>query len=335
MESSHNKIIEDLSKLLLEFNERSKESNNDDGLFIVKKANDALTDASLISNPRSLWKTLWYVGEISCLFSDSNLGKSIYAVQIASQIAKTDKVLYFDFELSEKQFQLRYTNDKTGERYVFPSKLYRVEINCEKLNPFTFEEIVIDEILQLALKREAKIIIIDNLTYLCSAMEKAEAAGTLMQQLISLKKMYGLSFLILAHTPKRPLWAVITQNDLQGSKRLYNLFDSVFAIGQSAKDEELRYIKELKVRWGRKTYGEHNVIVAKIVKPDNFLHFEEIGLAEEAEHLRVATDEQHDAVVATIENLKKEGKSFRDIADQLKIPKSTVAYIFNKNKKKK
>lgn len=335
MESSHNKIINDLSKLLLEFNERSEESNNDDGLFIVKTANDALTDASLISNPRSLWKTLWYEGEISCLFSDSNLGKSIYAVQIASQIAKTDKVLYFDFELSEKQFQLRYTNDKTGERYVFPQKLYRVEINCEKLNPFTFEEIVIDEILQLALKREAKIIIIDNLTYLCSAMEKAEAAGTLMQQLISLKKMYGLSFLILAHTPKRPLWAVITQNDLQGSKRLYNLFDSVFAIGQSAKDEELRYIKELKVRWGRKTYGEHNVIVAKIEKPDNFLHFEEIGQAEEAEHLRVAADEQHDAVVATIENLKKEGKSFRDIADQLNIPKSTIAYIYNKKKKKK
>lgn len=335
MESSHNKIINDLSKLLLEFNERSEESNNDDGLFIVKTANDALTDASLISNPRSLWKTLWYEGEISCLFSDSNLGKSIYAVQIASQIAKTDKVLYFDFELSEKQFQLRYTNDKTGERYVFPQKLYRVEINCERLNPFTFEEIVIDEILQLALKRDAKIIIIDNLTYLCSAMEKAEAAGTLMQQLISLKKMYGLSFLILAHTPKRPLWAVITQNDLQGSKRLYNLFDSVFAIGQSAKDEELRYIKELKVRWGRKTYGEHNVIVAKIEKPDNFLHFEEIGQAEEAEHLRVAADEQHDAVVATIENLKKEGKSFRDIADQLNIPKSTIAYIYNKKKKKK
>lgn len=210
-----------------------------------------------------------------------------------------------------------------------------MEINCEKLNPFTFEEIVIDEILQLALKRDAKIIIIDNLTYLCSAMEKAEAAGTLMQQLISLKKMYGLSFLILAHTPKRPLWAVITQNDLQGSKRLYNLFDSVFAIGQSAKDEELRYIKELKVRWGRKTYGEHNVIVAKIEKPDNFLHFEEIGQAEEAEHLRVTADEQHDAVVATIENLKKEGKSFRDISDQLNIPKSTIAYIYNKKKKKK
>lgn len=335
MESSHNKIIEDLSQLLLEFNQRSEESTDEEGLFIIKKANDALTDASLISNPRSLWKTLWFEGEISCLFSDSNLGKSIYAVQIASEIAKTDKVLYFDFELSEKQFQLRYTNDKTNERFVFPSNLYRVEINCEKLNPFTFEEIVIDEILKLALKRDAKIIIIDNLTYLCSAMEKAEAAGTLMQQLISMKKMYGLSFLILAHTPKRPLWAVITQNDLQGSKRLYNLFDSVFAIGQSAKDEELRYIKELKVRWGRKTYGEHNVIVAKIVKPNNFLHFEEIGMSNEAEHIRIAADEQKDAVAATIENLVKEGKSYRTISSQLNIPKSTVAAIYNKSKKKK
>ena len=51
-------------------------------------------------------------------------------------------------------------------------------------------------------------------------------------------------FCHVSKIPQKTVMAQITQNDLQGSKRLYNLFDSVFAIGQSAKDEDLRYIKE-------------------------------------------------------------------------------------------
>lgn len=45
---------------------------------------------------------LWYQGEVSCLFADSNLGKSLFAVQIAEQIAKRHRVLYLDAELSAK-----------------------------------------------------------------------------------------------------------------------------------------------------------------------------------------------------------------------------------------
>ena len=54
------------------------------------------------------------------MFADSNVGKSILAVQIADRIARTDNVLYLDFELSEKQFQLRYTNEH-GELSPFPT----------------------------------------------------------------------------------------------------------------------------------------------------------------------------------------------------------------------
>ena len=84
-------------------------------------------------NPVPLWLTLWYQGEVCCLFADSNLGKSIYAVQIAAEIAETHKVLYFDFELSDKQFQLRYTNETIGQCHRFPEDLYRVEISRDCL----------------------------------------------------------------------------------------------------------------------------------------------------------------------------------------------------------
>ncbi len=110
----------------------------------------------------------------------------------------------WDFELSEKQFQLRYTNEH-GELYTFPDKLYRVSIDCNQLLDANFEEAIIGGIEQMAVQTDCKIFIIDNLTYLCCAMEKGDAAGRLMIQLNNLKKRYALSILVLAHTPKRSL----------------------------------------------------------------------------------------------------------------------------------
>lgn len=156
------------------------------GIFTVKTANRTIREAALRPNPDALWLTLWYEGEVCCLFSDSNLGKSIYAVQIATSIAKKQKVLYFDFELSDKQFQLRYS-DEANNLNQFPDNLYRVEINRDSLDAVNFEEAVIGNIEQTAIKLGAKVLIIDNLTYLCVASEKGDAAGTLMLRLMALK----------------------------------------------------------------------------------------------------------------------------------------------------
>ena len=71
------------------------------GVMNIKTANRTILEASQKPTPRSLWDCFWYEGELSCLFADSNVGKSILAVQIADRIAQTDNVLYLDFELSE------------------------------------------------------------------------------------------------------------------------------------------------------------------------------------------------------------------------------------------
>lgn len=153
------------------------------GMFTVKTANRTIKEAALRPNPDALWLTLWYEGEVCCLFSDSNMGKSIYAVQIATSIADKQRVLYFDFELSDKQFQLRYS-DEANNLNQFPDNLYRVEINRDSLDSANFEEAVIGNIEQAAIKSGAKVLIIDNLTYLCIASEKGDAAGTLMFRLM-------------------------------------------------------------------------------------------------------------------------------------------------------
>ena len=111
------------------------------GVMSIKTANRTILEASLLPTPRALWDSFWYEGELSCLFADSNVGKSILAVQIADRIARTDDVLYLDFELSEKQFQLRYTSEH-GTPYIFPERLYRVSLDCNSLLEADFEEAI-------------------------------------------------------------------------------------------------------------------------------------------------------------------------------------------------
>ena len=296
----------------------------DIGMFTIKSANRTITDAALRPNPKSLYLELWYEGEVCCLFSDSNLGKSIYAVQMADQIASTRRVLLVDCELTDKQFQMRYTDAETGLIHIFPEGLYRAEINPVTLDVNDYEEKIIKNIEAVALRMATSIIIIDNLTYLCNSSDKGVDAGIFMMKLMNLKKKYGWSLLIIAHTPKRNLSSPITQNDLAGSKKLYNFFDSVFAIGKSAKDDRLRYVKQLKVRAGEFLYDANNIIVYELEKSSRFVHFEFKEYSTEKEHLRERTESDEEKQLKRIKELKAQGKSVRDIAALVGLSKSKV-----------
>ncbi len=302
------------------------------GMLSIKTANQTIYEASTRPDPIPLWLTLWFEGEVCCLFADSNLGKSIYAVQIASHIAQRQRVLYFDFELSEKQFQLRYTDDVTRQLHKFPDNLLRVSIDRERMRVEDFENQLIAQIEEVTVRSRCKVIIIDNLSYICMGAEKGETAGELMKRLMLLKGKYGLSILVLAHTPKRPLNQAISQNDLAGSKKLMNFFDSSFAIGKSAKDENLRYIKQVKVRYGNFEYGADNVIVCSIEKQGSFLQFVNIGTVPERMHLKEYSDEDRKKFEAEVRALSAQGMRVRDIAVKLKSSKSAVGRIVKKAK---
>ncbi len=297
------------------------------GMFTVKTANRTLKDASLRPNPDPLYHELWYEGEVCCLFSDSNLGKSVYAVQIAEDVAITQNVLLVDCELSDKQFQMRYTDPDTHVLHHFPAGLFRAEINPMSLDVKDYEEKILQHIEEAMLKLNCKVAIIDNLTYLCNSSDKGVDAGIFMMKLMNLKKRYGWSLLIIAHTPKRSLNSPITQNDLAGSKKLYNFFDSVFAIGKSAKDASLRYVKQLKVRAGEFCYGSDNVMVCEIVKTGGYVHFEFRDFDREYAHLREDPQEDQEVLRENVRSLLSENKSVREIASLLGISKSKAGRI--------
>ena len=314
------------------------------GLFTIKEANEWIDEASQRSKARMLFGQLWYENEICILFSDSNLGKSILAVQIADAISKGSRtmgmtvetdpqmVLYFDFELSDMQFELRYKADDGGH-YRFSPNLKRVEISPNKLddsNEYDFEEYIKLSLEQTVEELGVKVIILDNITYLSRTTEKASDALSLMKWLKAFGIKYGLSILVLAHTPKRNQMCPITKNDLQGSKMLYNFCDGCFAIGESSKDKNLRYIKELKQRNVPIRYDANNVIVCEIIKDYNFLQFIPKEYDREHEHLKEYDESMRTFNIERVKELSAQGKSQRDISRELGISLSSVNRYLNK-----
>lgn len=293
------------------------------GMLSIKSANRTLTEASMTANPKQLYGEFWFEHEIGCLFADSNVGKSILAMQIAEDIAKTgETVLYFDFELSEKQFQLRFT-DEQGNLHHFPSTLYRVQPDMNLIAALDepFEDALMRNIENAAVETRARILIIDNISILCMQMEKGEDSAVLVQRLRTLKNKYGFSILIIAHTPKRNMSMPITQNDLAGSKKLFNFIDSCFAIGLSAQGGNMRYVKQVKVRNCEMRYGGDNVMVCHIEKVGTMVQFINMGTAPERNHLRMVNREEQ---IQEARQLSASGLSLRDIASRMGISKSTV-----------
>ncbi len=294
------------------------------GVFHVRTANQVISEAQACPDPNPLYDKLWNEGELCCLFSDSNLGKSIYAVQMGAHIARNGhRVLYFDFELSKKQFQMRYTTPE-GQSYMFPDTFLRAEIASELLGE-KYDERLLKDIETAALTANADVVIIDNLTWVCAESEKGGDAAKMMMELMNMKKKYNFSMLIIAHTPKRDASRPLTANDLAGSKKIFNFFDSVFALGRSAQDENLRYVKQLKCRYGEIAYGSQNVRLCSIEQSRHgLLRMTFQGFSTEREHLKEPSDKAKDELVEKVRELSKEGKSCRMIAEMLHVSKSKV-----------
>ena len=297
-------------------------------MFTTMTANDWILQAIERPDPVPLWLNLWYEGEVACLFADTNVGKSIYAIQIAEEIARRQTVLYFDFEMSDKQFQMRYT-DSEGMPHCFNSGFHRVEFSrqgCFKLDVAT----IIRQIEYEVEAHDCRVVILDNISWICNNAESGDAAGELMQLLIDLKRRKNLSILVLAHTPKRSIYSPLTQNSLAGSKRIANFLDSMFAIGvQRLNPATGRYIKQIKTRSSELIYGDDNVITAELTKQGDFIAITNTGFAVERDLIDDPDgDEDDDLFIRSeVERLLNEGATYRNIASELHISSKTIAKI--------
>ena len=323
-----------------------REIQNYHNLFNLKPANEWLEDAKKRPVQKALFGDFWLEGELSILFSDTNRGKSTLAMQIAESLARgkeiapfevvppAQKVLYFDFEMSEKQFEARYSvpgkDSKPRSHYRFSDDLLRAQIAPHNELPEGYKnvtEFVQHSFTELLSQTQARIVIVDNITFLKGANENASAAAQLMKALKYLKQCHGLSILVLAHTPKLPFTSPLSLGDLQGSKMLSNFADNVFVLGASNQAKDLRYLKHLKPRSTRIRYDVSNVILYRIKKSRGFLHFEFVGYGNERDHLvwhREYVDGERAKLMIMAKKLYTQGASQRRVAMILGINHSTV-----------
>lgn len=326
-------------------NVHSPKSNDprQEGFLIIKSANQWIDEAKSKSIPKKIFGPFWYEEELCILFADTNQGKSLLAVQIIDSITKgvptlgvemdlkASKVIYFDLELTAKQFEMRYAQydtvkDILFDHYEFSELFLRAEIN-----PYGFDESIEEyetflfkEIENQASKSGAKILVIDNLSCVISDNEKARNTTPFLIRLNNLKKMYGWSILLIAHTPKRNLFAPISRNDIQGSKSFINLIDSCFAVGESQKDPSIKYLKQIKVRYGAFQFPSENVLVCKIGKDSNFSSFKFLECGKESDHLKQLNPADKPKMKAKAFELKKVGHSNVKIAHELGVSEGAV-----------
>jgi RecA-family ATPase len=342
----------DSNKVQSEF-EKAKEFNLSK-TPLLRTAITRLEDATKQPKIKKIMGEVWQYNELHIHFADTGVGKSIFAMALANAISKGENfmhfenenpplpVLYYDFELSDIQLLKRYSNDNENI-YQFSPLLYIDNIDFAELissNPNAkFIDLLFSKIRADIKETDAKVIVIDNSTYLnTQSTQDTQIALEVMRELNNLKKEFGISILVLSHTPKRNISTPISLNDLAGSKHLSNFADSVSSIGRCAHDKNIRYFKQVKPsRSGELIYDTENVITCKIVKNDTFLTFEFIDFTNEYEHLKQPSEnervERKREQTELAKKLKSEGKSYSQISLELfgkETSKSSVHELLKK-----
>lgn len=308
----------------------------------VRTAFQRISDARLQADICPFFDVFLQKGELVIMFGDTGKGKSIAGVSLADAISKGQSfldmqnaygpttVLYYDFELSDKQFEKRYSNDQ-NEVYPFSDNFYIdnldvAEITPEKSKKESFETLLIERVKADIDITKAEVVIIDNITFLTShSAEDSQVALTIMRKLKELKTEKGISILVLAHTPKRTNPSGITIQDLAGSKHLSNFADGVFALGHSTNDTGLRYFIQVKPsRSGELKYDKENVVVCEIEKKDNFLTLVPKRFCRENELLTQADTDAENELIESAKKMKADKISYQQIADKLGVSKSKV-----------
>lgn len=318
-------------------------------LFRIKRAGDWVESARVKPLPKMIFDRFWLEGELAVLFAAAGKGKSILGVQIAEAIARgrdiepfrmklpAQRVLYFDLELSEKQFEMRYSADageplKKGQKihYEFSPDLLRAEtVSYDDFPKGRYKNYAeyFYEMLKAAVNTTgAKVVIIDDLAYLRRGRNRNQAAARLMRKLRELKDAKGLSILLIARTPCRAtLRGTVTLAELEGSAEIAGFADNIFAIGGQCADPSLRYLKHIKVRSCEVEFDASNVQTFRIEKRNgNFLSFRYLDNSDERDIVRGIRDTYDNELIGLIDGYHKHGLTQRQIAAKLDVSKTTV-----------
>ena len=301
------------------FNELQVGDPVDGGGFHVERMNQCIDDAHQLPPLVSLYPDIVLEGDLSIIFGQSGIGKTIFAMQIARYIAESGKrLLYVDCEMTPRQLGNRY---KTPN---FPPTFLRAEMDRE--HP---AEDVLKGIEEVAVANHVEVVFIDNITALGQSLDRSADAGALMASLNTLKKKYNWTLVVLNHVPKMFSGNVpLSLSAMQGSAKINQLIDDAIGLAQSSIDSNLVYIKQCKWRNGELTMGADHVAVYERCKDeDGNLGFISRGFGTEQEHLSIENCNEREEMKARVRELSNKGMTQTAIAKQLGISQSKVSRL--------
>ena len=301
------------------FNELQVGAPVDGGGFHVERMNQCIDDAHQLPPLVSLYPDIVLEGDLSIIFGQSGIGKTIFAMQIARYIAESGKrLLYVDCEMTPRQLGNRY---KTPN---FPPTFLRAEMDRE--HP---AEDVLKGIEEVAVANHVEVVFIDNITALGQSLDRSADAGALMASLNTLKKKYNWTLVVLNHVPKMFSGNVpLSLSAMQGSAKINQLIDDAIGLAQSCIDSNLVYVKQCKWRNGELTMGADHVAVYERCKDeDGNLGFISRGFGTEQEHLSIENSNEREEMKARVRELSNKGMTQTAIANQLGISQSKVSRL--------
>ncbi len=301
------------------FNELQVGAPVDGGGFHVERMNQCIDDAHQLPPLVSLYPDIVLEGDLSIIFGQSGIGKTIFAMQIARYIAESGKrLLYVDCEMTPRQLGNRY---KTPN---FPPTFLRAEMDRE--HP---AEDVLKGIEEVAVANHVEVVFIDNITALGQSLDRSADAGALMASLNTLKKKYNWTLVVLNHVPKMFSGNVpLSLSAMQGSAKINQLIDDAIGLAQSSIDSNLVYVKQCKWRNGELTMGADHVAVYERCKDENGnLGFISRGFGTEQELLSIENTNEREEMKARVRELSNKGMTQTAIANQLSISQSKVSRL--------
>lgn len=194
------------------------------------------------------------------------------------------KVLFIDFEMSERQFFDRTALQ--GDAAQLSENLYMMSCSKEvgglDKNYYTQR---LEEIRQEARRIQPGIIIMDNITtMLPDPLHEHETAVKIMSYLKALKTENNCTVLALAHTPKNTGdGEYLDASTLKGASYFQAVVEDMVTFGKSQYDDEKLYVKQIYCRSKGITIGRDNVLVYRGNAEGKMLTVQEYGFQPEAD----------------------------------------------------
>lgn len=299
----------------------------------VEAANQAIERGAHMERKKMILGNLLKTDEIAFLFGEEGTGKSILAWQMGDAASRgTDlfptaddpllrneanarPVILIDFEMDEDELFSRSTSQ--GERFFFRSNFKRCSIHPDYLDMAHADRRLMSEIEALVARHQPKLLIIDNITYIASESSDPSIAVKFMKHLKAIQKTYALSILVIAHTLKmRDKSLPLETRHMMGASGLKNFAKSIFVLGQSRLDPDLRYIKHLKCRNGQRKHDQDQVIECVVQRSKGRLCFEWAGLGRENSHLQMAdvSEKKREAIEFAFQLQQSHGTGLRKLS---------------------